>query len=168
MDRKKPLYRKKNTRIHGVQHRSGGNFARERNTKRQLENQSANGPMHGKERVGLDYTPLFNFLLSKVGENWTAVHREAVARIDRADPIFWMVARTELERKSAVRIGENTYYSGLYVDENDILVIVDPDITENDLNPTCACCSHTFNGKRFTRPYQNEVGDPGATSSETR
>jgi hypothetical protein len=72
-----------------------------------------------------------------------------------------MVAIGELDRQSVVRIGENTYYSGLYVDENDILMAVDPGVTEHDLNPKCECCTHTFNGKRFTRSYQHGVDYPG-------
>jgi hypothetical protein len=161
MERKKPLYRTVNTRTHGVRHRSGGDFAWERNSKRQRENQSAFGSMHGKERRGLDYTPLFKFLLSRIGENWPKTYSEAVERIDRPNPIFWIVAESELDRQAVVRVGENTYYSGLYVNENNTLAAVDPSVTEHDLNPTCQCCTHTFNGKRFTRPYQFGADYPG-------
>jgi hypothetical protein len=161
MERKEPLYRTENTRTHGVRHRSGGDFARERNSKRERENQSAFGSMHGKKRRGLDYTPLFKFLLSRIGEDWATTYSEAVARIDRPEPIFWMVSTGGIDRKSVVRIGENTYYSGLYVDERNVLAEVDPSITADDLNPTCECCTHTFNGKRFTRPYQFGASYPG-------
>lgn len=161
MDKKKLLYRTENTRTHGVRHKSGGDFAWERNTKQQQENQSSLGSMHGNHRRGLDYTPLFRFLISRVGEDWASTYSDAVARIDRSEPIFWIVARSELERQSVVRIGENTYYSGLYVDSNNVLAAVDPTITEDDLNPTCACCTHTFNGKRFTRPYEYGADYPG-------
>lgn len=117
--------------------------------------------MHGKKRRGLDYTPLFMFLLSRIGKDWAKTYSEAVARLDRPDPIFWMVASSELDRKSVARIGENTYNSGLYVDENGRLAAVDPSITEHDVNPTCECCTHTFNGKRFTRPYVYGADYPG-------
>ena len=37
-----------------------------------------------------------------------------------------VVARTELDRQSYVCLGESTYYSGLYVDEDGRLRKVDP------------------------------------------
>lgn len=77
--------------------------------------------MHGKHLRDLDHTPLFRFLLSKVGTEWNAVFSEAVSRLDRTEPIFWLVARSEPERKDYVRVGESTYFSGLYVDENGLL-----------------------------------------------
>lgn len=117
--------------------------------------------MHGKKQRGLDYTPLFKFLPSRVGEDWAKTYSEAVARLDRPDAIFWIVAENELDKNAVVRVGENTYYSVLYVDESNMLAAVDPCVTENDLNPTCECCTHTFNGKRFTRPYELGADHPG-------
>ncbi|MDW6020635.1 hypothetical protein SAZ10_02540 [Mesorhizobium sp. BAC0120] len=61
---------------------------------------------------------LFRFLLSRVGSDWTDVHREAVSQLDDEEPIFWLVARNEAEKRASVRPGENSYYSGLYIDEN--------------------------------------------------
>ena len=60
--------------------------------------------MHGKQQRGLDYTPLFKFLLKKVGSNWDDVYSEAVSRLDRPDPIFWLVAINENQKKDYVRI----------------------------------------------------------------
>ncbi|ORE90280.1 hypothetical protein ATO4_21902 [Aurantimonas sp. 22II-16-19i] len=108
-------------------------------------------------RRGLDYTPLFRFLLSKVGQDWDAVHSEAVSRLDTAEPIFWLVALTEGDREAFVRVGESTYYSGLYVDENHVLAIVDPSLTVEQMVPVCSCCSHTFNGVPFTKAYSSTV-----------
>jgi len=51
--------------------------------------------MHGRQQRGLDYTPLFFFLLSKIGQHWDEVYSEAISRLDRPDPIFWMVAQHE-------------------------------------------------------------------------
>lgn len=106
--------------------------------------------MHGKQRRGLDYTPLFMFLLSRVGSDWDSVYREAVERLDRPEPIFWLVALNEADRCAVVRLGESSYYSGLYVDEGGILQRVDPGLKPEDLTPTCTCCTHTFNGVRFS------------------
>lgn len=153
MQRKKPLYRKVNTRTHGVRHGDGGEWRWSRNTKEAKQNQSSKGSMHSHHRHGLDYTPLFRFLLSRIGEGWDEIYGEALVRIDRPDPIFWMVARNPEERKPYVRTGESTYYSGLYVDDNKRLALVDPNLTLGDMKPMCECCTHTFNGKPFIRPY---------------
>ncbi len=151
MQRQKPLYRSVNTRTHGVSHGHGGDYRRSRHAKR--ESKTRLGSMHPGQRHGRDYTPLFRFLLSRVGDDWSAVYSEAVARLDRPDPIFWIVARSDRDKTPYVRVGESTYYSGLYVDEAHRLARVAPDLTVNDMEPSCACCTHTFNGVPFTRPY---------------
>ncbi len=70
--KKNPLFRKVNTRTHGVRHHFGGDYKQFRNSSHQ--NKTSLGSMHGKQQRELDYTPLFKFLLSKVGEDWDAVH----------------------------------------------------------------------------------------------
>lgn len=152
-DRKKPLYRPVNTRTHGVRHGSGKASRWERNTKGVLASDAKTGSMHSGQRHGFDYTPLYRFLLSRVGEDWEETFREAVSRLDRAAPIFWMVARDEAGRTACFRAGESSWFSGLYVDEAGRLALVDPDMDETRMAPLCACCTHTFNGKRFTRRF---------------
>ncbi|HEY7769186.1 hypothetical protein [Longimicrobium sp.] len=147
---KEPLYRKVNTQTHRVHHDVGGNY---RTGRKAGGSDASRGAMHGKSRRGLDYTPLFRFLLSRVGSEWDSVYSEAVARLDRADPIFWLVARHEHERQEKVRVGESSYYSGLYIDDAGILQLVNPDLRARDLVPDCTCCTHTLNGVRFgSRP----------------
>jgi hypothetical protein len=153
-DRIEPLYRRVNTRTHHVRHAPRSGEARwERNTKSTKENESMRGSMHPGHRHGLDYTPLFRFLLSRVGQDWDAVHSEAVARLDRPDPIFWMVALQAHDESPFVCIGQSSWWSGLRVDDDNRLVKVAPDLTVDDMEPDCSCCTHTFNGVRFTRPY---------------
>lgn len=149
MDKKKDkLYRKVNTTAKGVHHNFGGDFKDSRNTKKETLQQSK-GTMFGKKERGLDYTPLFKFLLSKVGNNWDEIFSEAKSRIDKQEPIFWMVALNESEKKDFVRLGESTYFSGLFVDEDNILQFVNPNLKAIDMKPSCNCCTHTFNGKIF-------------------
>jgi hypothetical protein len=149
MDREKPkLYRKVNTKAKGVHHGFGGDFKDSRNSKRETV-QQAKGTMFGTKERGLDYTPLFKFLLSKVGSNWNDVFSEAKSRLDKEEPIFWIVALHEDEKKDYVRVGESTYFSGLFVDNNGILQLVDPNLKAVDMKPFCNCCTHTFNGKAF-------------------
>ncbi len=149
----KALYRKVNTTARGVWHRHGADARDERNTKAAKKSAGSRGSMHGKKQRGLDYTPLFRFLLSKVGQDWDKVHSEAVSRLDREDPIFHMVALREDERAAYFCGHDNSYFSGLYVDDDNRLALVDPYLTVDDLKPTCGCCTHTFNGERFTRAY---------------
>lgn len=149
MNREKPkLYRKVNTKAKGLHHNFGGDFKNTRNSKREAL-QQVKGTMFGTKQRGLDYTPLFKFLLSKIGSNWDEVFSEAKSRLDRQEPIFWIVALHEDERKDYVRIGESTYFSGLFVDDKGVLQLVNPNLNAADMTPFCDCCTHTFNGKLF-------------------
>lgn len=148
-ENKKPLYRKVNTKARGVHHRRGGDYKNTRNR------DSAIGMRQGVQR-GLDYTPLFKFLLSKIGGSWNEIHSEAVSRLDKEDPVFLLVAKNSETAYGAVRVGESAYYSGLFVDENEILCVVSPELNEESLTPLCKCCTHTFNGIAFTRAFDGE------------
>lgn len=148
-ERKEPLYRKVNTRTRYVHHNSGGDFRHDRHTKEQKEAEEfgvTKYSMHGKVQRGLDYTPLYKFLLSKVGKEWVSVHKEAVSRLDKEDPIFWLVARDEEDKREVVCGGENDYYSGLFVDENGILQKVNPTFSNTQSLIRCTCCTFSFNG----------------------
>lgn len=153
---KAPLYRKVNTTARGVRHNFGGEFRNHRHAKGSGNEELTHTSMGGKVRRGLDYTPLFRFLLSKVGQDWTEVSREAVARLDRPDPIYWLVARQEHERREIVCVGESTYYSGLFIDEDGRLQVVNPSLNASSLSPQCKCCTHTFNGERFTQAFNSD------------
>jgi hypothetical protein len=150
---KKPLYRKVNTRTWGVRrNESVAHYRDQRNTKTESRREAPRGSMHPGKRYGLDYTPLFRFLLSRVGGHWDRIFSEAVSRLDRPDPLFWMVVIREDERKDIVRLGESSYFSGLYVDEKNHLQIVNPDLKAENMTPGCQCCTHTFNGVPFGQP----------------
>jgi hypothetical protein len=84
MSRKpQPLYRKVNTTAQGVHHAKGGDYRDER--RRSHQSDVSRESMHRRKHRGLDYTPLFKFLLSKCGQQWNAVHAEATARLDRPE-----------------------------------------------------------------------------------
>lgn len=149
MNRQKPkLYRKVNTKAKGVHHDFGGDFRESRNSRRETL-QQIKGTMFGKKERGLDYTPLFKFLLSKVGSNWNDVYSEAKSRLDKEEPIFWMVALNDSQKNDYFGAGESTYFSGLFVDDNNVLQLVNPKLRAVDMKPFCDCCTHTFNGKLF-------------------
>lgn len=145
---KSKLFRKVNTKTFNVHHNFGGDFKNSRNKKRETLEQSK-GSMHGKQERGLDYTPLYQFLLSKVGKNWDDIFGEAKSRLDKIEPIFHIVAINEEEKDDFVRIGESSYFSGLFVDMNGILQLSNPNLKAVDMKPYCNCCTHTFNGKLF-------------------
>jgi hypothetical protein len=150
IETKKPLYRKVNTRARGVHHQFGDDYR----NKRKSENSDMVGMAKGVQR-GLDYTPLFKFLLSKVGKTWDLIHSEAVSRLDKEDPIFWMVSLDFDSADDVIRVGESSYFSGLYVNEKGILQILDPNIGPETLEPLCGCCTHTLNGKPFSKKYKS-------------
>jgi len=144
---KSKLFRKVNTKAFNVRHNFGGDFKDTRHNKKETLEQK--GKMSGKKERGLDYTPLYRFLLSKVGSNWDEVFSEAKSRLDKKEPIFWIVSLREDEKKDFVRIGESSYFSGLYVDDGGNLQLSNPNLTAFDMKPFCSCCTHTFNGKLF-------------------
>jgi len=150
---KPPLFRKVNTTARGVHHRFGGDFAEQRNGKSRGDAEAKRLPMHGGVRRGLDYTPLFKFLLSRVGSTWSEVHAEAISRLDRPEPISWLVALQAHEEQDYVRTGESSYFSGLRVDDQGRLQLVDPSLGPSSLAPQCPCCTHTFNGVPFTQVF---------------
>lgn len=148
---RKPLFRKVNTRARRIHQDSGPHHRWTRNAKER--NRARERTMKQGVERGRDHTPLYRFLLSRVGDDFDTVYSEAVARLDRPDPIFHLVARAGTERRAVVRIGESTYWSGLHVDEDGRLAVVDPAVTVETLDPSCPCCTHTFNGVPFTRPF---------------
>jgi hypothetical protein len=155
--KKTPLYRKVNTTAHGVHHRAGGDFREQRKKEASSETGLSHQGMHGRQHRGLDYTPLFRFLLSKVGQGWNSVYSEAVTRLDRPEPIFWLVALQAADEHEYVRTGESSYFSGLRVDSDGTLQVVNPKMDANSLFPLCKCCTHTFNGVRFTRAFDPDA-----------
>jgi hypothetical protein len=146
---KKPLYRKENTRTHGVR-RKGGDWRWLRHSKGTLSDDRKTVGMAPDLRNRFDYTPLARFLLSRVGLDWTATHSEAVSRLDREEPIWWFVARNDIEKQDYVRCGEDSYFSGLYVDDENVLRRVDPELTSDNFPKDIWGC-RTFNGERVAR-----------------
>jgi hypothetical protein len=145
---KEPLFRKVNTRARRHAHRTGGDYRHSRNAR------GAEPGMARGVRRGLDYTPLHRFLLSRVGQPWAPTLQEARARIPEEAPIYWTVARSPEERREYVRTGESSYFSGLFVDDAGVLQMVAPHLGPADIEPACACCTWTLNGKPLTRKYR--------------
>ncbi|MGO2972054.1 hypothetical protein EYY83_12490 [Hafnia alvei] len=153
----KKLYRKENRTTYNVRSNNPGSEYRLVRHKQKIINENAPSklPMKRKQNRGLDYTPLFMFLISRVGESWDAIYHEAVSRLDTPEPIFWLVALHEHEEKDYVRCGESSYYNGLYIDSNGTLQKVNADLTAKDIPIIrCNCCTHTFNGVPIEKAYE--------------
>lgn len=155
-DRIEPLYRKVNTKARNVHHQFGGDAKYERHTKKGMSKS-----MHGKKERGLDYTPLFRFLLSKVGKPVDEVYSEAIPRLDSSEPFWWMVAKDENEINEWGYFGvdESTYFSQLIIDENGLLQISKPEVTNEKIQPSCPCCTHTLNGRVLIHKHNWEKSD---------
>ena len=100
--------------------------------------------MHGGQKHGRDYTSLFYFLIKKIGKSWNEIFSEVCGRLDTTEPVFWLVALHEHQRRDLFCIGESSFYPGLFVDENGILQQVNTSITIKDVNVTCRCCTHLY------------------------
>lgn len=154
---KEPLYRKQNKLALSYIRCTNtitGSFRHERNTKAVKNFEGTHMPMNSINQ-GRDYTPLYKFLLSKVGCKWDEVYSEAVSRLDKTYPIFYLVILDVPEgRYPVVRIGEGTLYSMLTVNSEGILVKVDAEA--GPMKPACTCCTHSFNGKPYKYGYSWE------------
>lgn len=156
---KKPLFRKeKKTGLSTHYYVStGSDFRHQRHTKKMKEYDGNHMPMKSG-KFGVDYTPLYLFLLSKIGCKWDEVFSEICERLplEHRKSIFRMVRLIESVFQSrnyhsndvmpSVRIGENSYWNTLEV-INGVLVKVDPNFTAKDCVIGCTCCTHSFNGK---------------------
>ncbi len=144
---KEPLYRKYNKVARGFHHNApGGEYRYERNSKAMNNFEATHKSIH-RTRAGYDYTPLFRFLLSKVGQNWDDVFSEAVSRLDKQEPVFWLVdLNLENNDDGVVRIGEHSYYSKLTVKDG---LLTRADEAAEAPAKSCTCCTHTFNGKPY-------------------
>ena len=58
---------------------------------------------------------------------------EALSRLDKEEPIFYLVARNDSEKNDFVYCGTNSCYNGLYIDSNNKLQKVNPNLKNEDL-----------------------------------
>lgn len=146
-NRLKPLYRKENKVSLSNKYyvSKGSEYRYDRHTKA-FQNDDRNHKPMNSGKHGYDYTPLFKFLLSKIGCEWDQIYSEAKTRLNDTDPIFWMVALHETQHRDIVRIGESSYYSGLFVDKTRKLAVVNPNVTTSDIPKPYPGETLTFNG----------------------
>jgi hypothetical protein len=146
----KPLWRKLNKEKSYKTHdlKVGAEF--DKNTKEGVKRSMRSD---NRNRGIKDYTPLYKYLIKHVGEDFDKICSDIYPRIDDRDAIWHIIADNENKKKPIARVGNNSYYNELYVDENNILQIVDPELKNSDLYPSCDCCTHSFNGKPFVNKW---------------
>lgn len=149
---KEKLYRKENKVSLSTKYYvcNGEEYRHTRHTKRHRGNFE---PMKSG-KYGYDYTPLFRFLLSKIGQKWNDVYSEAKSRLDKEEPIWYMVSLEKVEDTSDFqpgyfRYGEHSYWSKLFVDDEGILRKLNE--SPPALKLSCTCCTHSFNGKPYKK-----------------
>ncbi len=153
---KEPLYRKVNSKARGCHHNTGLDAKHTRNTKAGLTKKMRQGAQRG-----LDYTPLYKFLLSKVGKPWVDVLKEAQSRLDKDEPIYYMVIMGDdlsgyhnINHLGYFNSG-SSMYSTLIVDDNGLLQKMKPELKNEDFYPSCWCCTRTFNGTVLKHSYDD-------------
>lgn len=153
----KLLYRKVNSKARGCHHNTGPDARYDRNTKNGLKKSMS----QGKQR-GLDYTPLYRFLHSKVGQSWDKVYSEAISRLPKGDDAIFSMVILEPEINTNIGrnnmhgwsyFGESTIMSTMTVDEDGLLQFIKPNLKNEDFSPSCWCCTHTFNSKPLIKKY---------------
>ena len=167
---KKPLFRPENKTTIQTKYyiRRGGKHKHTRNTKEFKSFDGNRWKMHSKGNLGLDYTPLYNFLISSVGKNFDEVYAEACERMsglghNYKEEIFYCVEKnTYIENGNVYdskgelvsciwRSGESSYHDKMFIDDNGVLRLVrefniDKN-TDSDLKLGCACHTHSVNGQ---------------------
>jgi glutathione peroxidase-family protein len=102
-----------------------------RHTKAQLAFDGNFQPMKRSKKNGVNYHPLFQWLLSKVGQNWDKVYSEACKRVPQEfrETIFYMVNTHAIKKDGIVvdskgqalhstfRFGEARHFKQLYVNK---------------------------------------------------
>ncbi|EOE2409021.1 hypothetical protein ACKEMB_004799 [Klebsiella pneumoniae] len=122
LNKSRKLYRSDNTTTRHYSINPGGEYRWGRNRKKAVDELLAKREtMHGRQKRGRDYTPLFYFLVKQIGQPWDKVFSEVCGRLDTTEPVFWLVALHEHQKRDLVRIGDSSFYPGLFVDGNGIL-----------------------------------------------
>ena len=175
----KLLYRKVSKTTHnGFEHADYGVNERSRysrHTKKGIK-RGMNTQKDSRGHGLYDYTPLFQFLLKQEGRDWNEIWNECMHRLNTTEPVSHMVIniyknglvnpnveikfsnKEELDWKGrnladnsikSFRYGEGSYYSTMYVDENNTLQFVDKNYVTGPNYEVERCWGETFNGRIY-------------------
>lgn len=139
MKNKKPLYRKVNRNCMHSYDRKKIRYKWQRHSKlekQMIEESVSHGKMHKRPDAfnvrKYDYTPLLMYLLNSVGKDVDKVFSEVCKRVDNdgRDVFNLMVSRKPKEElNDYFRYGEGSYYSQLYVDDENKIQKVNPNLS---------------------------------------
>jgi hypothetical protein len=127
----KPLYRKENKRSLRTSYyvKTGGEARWYRNSKQEkedIENEVTRQKIP-KKKLDMDFSPFYNYLVSNVGSNADEVFRNAVPRMpDVATTKQCWDYMFGKDSGEIHRMGENSYWSALYVDDEGLIQKIDP------------------------------------------
>lgn len=89
LNKSRKLYRSVNTTTRHRSNNPGAEYRWERNRKKVGDElQVKRETMHGKQKHGRDYTPLFYFQIKHIGKSWGEIFSEVCGRIDTTEPVF--------------------------------------------------------------------------------
>ena len=134
-------------------------YSYDRNSKKNNDEVTHSGIKKKKPINAYDYTPLYKYLLKSVGCNWSDVFQYCQNKLNDTEPITKMVVNVNkrglvidnsFDKRNSFppifRVGPNTIFSLLFVDDNNILRYVDENYKVN--KSIYYNESLTFNGKR--------------------
>lgn len=99
-------------------------------------------------KLGMDWQPLYNFIMSNVGCNYDETYSKALKRCNKFRDEFnkhW--AYLFNDDRDIVRLGENTYYSALTIDEFNNIQIRNTGAEPIKGGSFSFGYTHSFNGK---------------------
>ena len=151
-DRVEPLYRKENTKgwLNRI-YKKGGQYKWRRYSERDIK--------AGKKKEGMqeykvgwtayNYNPLFHYLLGCIGKDVNEVRKAVQSRLNSMEPFNIMVhddGTGQPPTRDSFRFGENSYWSQLYVDGDNKIQAVNPDLS--NVHPAYGWqWGASFNGK---------------------
>lgn len=177
MEHDKPLYRKVNRKCLHCYDTKSKHYRWQRNTKKEkklLEDSISHGKMHKRPSMFLgrkyDYTPMLMYVLNRVGEDVDKVYSDVCKRIEGEGKVLFnkMVSRKPKETlKDYFRYGEGSYYSQLYVDDENKIQKVNPNLSNisphygsewgESLNGKPLSLQGNNSGSKFKRKWYKEM-----------
>lgn len=137
-DKKKKLYRERNFRQRWDEYNYHPKYSWKRHSKqamKDLENEITHEGMtkskHGDQGEGYDYTPMFKFVLKHIGEDVDKIYSEVCRRTNERGKYLFNVLvsrKPKDELNPLLRLGETSFWSQLYVDENNKIQKVEPNM----------------------------------------
>lgn len=177
MKHDKPLYRKVNRKCLHCYDAKASHYRWQRNTKKEnklIEDSVSHGKMHKRPSIftshKYDYTPMIMYVLNRVGEDFDKVYSDVCKRIEGEGKVLFnkMVSKKPKEElNDYFRYGEGSYYSQLYVDDENKIQKINPNLSNisphygsewgESLNGKPLSLQGNNSGSKFKRKWYKEM-----------